>query len=301
MASLTVTHSTEYVYHNPVGLLRHRLMIRPHDSHDLRLHTATLVVEPEPASIRWAHDVFGNSVCVLDWDADMRTTLLRIVSTLALTHYPSGAAGPHATLDPGAEAFPFSYTAAEIPDLSRLTERQFPDPDGLVDEWARAFATGAASPSTLGILEAMTKAIQQNLIYAAREAEGTQTPAETLALGSGTCRDFALLMMEAARALGLAARFVTGYLYDAGAQAVRGGGATHAWCAVYLPGAGWVEYDPTNGLLAGDNLVRVSVARAPSQALPVAGGFVGDPTDPKGLSVDVTVEVTQDEVALRAA
>ena len=301
MHRLNITHTTEYAYHNPVGLLRHRLMIRPHDSHDLRLHTATLAVEPEPASIRWAHDVFGNSVCVLDWAPETRTKLLRIVSALELTHYPSGNAAPHATLDPGSETFPFSYAADEIPDLSRLTERQFPDPDGLVDDWARGFVAGADSPSTLGILEAMTQAIQQNLTYAARDAEGTQTPAKTLTLGSGTCRDFALLMMEAARALGLAARFITGYLYDSGELAVRGGGTTHAWCAVYLPGAGWVEYDPTNGLLAGDHLVRVGVARSPSQALPVAGGYVGDPADPKGLSVDVTVEVTQDEVALQAA
>ena len=293
MPNLNVTRTSEYAYHNPAGLLRHRLMIRPHDSHDLWLHAATIAVEPESQSIRWAHDVLGNSVSVLDWASETRTTLLHIVSALMVTHNPSGSAARLTTRDSGAETFPFSYAAERIPDLGPLTERQFPDPDGLVDGWARGFVTGAASPLTLGILEAMTQAIQQNLRYPARDAEGTQTPADTLTLDSGTCRDFALLMMEAAGSLGFAARFVTGYLYDCG--------ATLACCTVYLPGAGRVEYGRPNRVHVGVNFIRVEAARAPSQALPAAAGYLGNRADPKGLSVDVTVEVTQDEAALQAA
>ncbi len=135
----------------------------------------------------------------------------------------------------------------------------------------------------------MTPAIEAEFGYGARHEEGTQTPAQTLALGTGTCRDFAVLMMEALRGLGLAARFVTGYLYDEACGTTRGGGAMHAWCSVYLPGAGWVEYEPTNGLVAGSNLVRVGVTRASGQALPSSGGFVGAATDPIGLHVDVSV------------
>jgi transglutaminase-like putative cysteine protease len=293
MPRLQITHTTEYTYQRPVGLLRHRLLVRPQDSHDLRLHGATLVVDPPASATIWAHDVFGNSLCLLDWPEDLRTDHLRIVSELELTHYPSGVGVPAATLDPMAERYPFSYPAAEIPDVSRMAERQYPDPTGMVDRWARRFVTGEgdAPARTLEILAAMTHAVKAEFTYEAREAEGTQLPSETLSLARGTCRDFALLMMEAARSLGFAARFVTGYLYDAEATGQQGGGATHAWCAIYLPGAGWVEYDPTNGLLAGANLVRIGVCRTPEQALPVSGGFVGDATDPLGLRVSVDVQL----------
>ena len=295
MPRLQITHRTEYAYQRPVGLLRHRLLLRPQDSHDLRLHAATLTVDPPPSATVWAHDVFGNSICLLDWPEDLRTEHLTILSALELTHYPSGLGVPATTLDPAAETFPFSYPAAEIPDVSRLTERQYPDPAGQVDRWARRFVTSAgdAPLRTLDVLSAMTRAVKTEFTYQAREAEGTQLPAETIQLQSGTCRDFALLMMEAARSLGFAARFVTGYLYDADADpeapGQQGAGATHAWCAIYLPGAGWVEYDPTNGLLAGANLVRVGVSRTPAQALPVSGGFVGDAEDPLALRVAVEV------------
>ena len=295
MPRLQITHRTEYAYQRPVGLLRHRLLLRPQDSHDLRLHAATLTVDPPPKDRVWAHDVFGNSICLLDWPGDLQTEHLTIVSELELTHYPSGLGVPATSLDPAAETYPFSYPAAEIPDVSRLTERQYPDPGGSVDRWARRFVTpeGDAPIRTLEVLSAMTRAVKAEFTYRAREAEGTQLPAETLRLQSGTCRDFALLMMEAARSLGFAARFVTGYLYDADpdpdAAGQQGAGATPAWCAIYLPGAGWVEYDPTNGLLAGDNLVRVGVSRAPEQALPVSGGFVGDAQDALALRVGVEV------------
>jgi transglutaminase-like putative cysteine protease len=307
MPRLQITHRTDYAYQRPVGLMRHRLLVRPQDSHDLRLHAATLTVDPAPSATVWSHDVFGNSICLLDWPEDLETAHLSIVSELDLTHYPSGLRVPATTLDPGAETFPFSYPAAEIPDVSRLTERQYPDPDGAVDRWARRFVTpeGDAPIHTLDVLSAMTRAVKREFTYQAREAEGTQLPAETLRLRTGTCRDFALLMMEAARGLGFAARFVTGYLYDADAEpettGQQGAGATHAWCAIYLPGAGWVEYDPTNGLLAGANLVRVGVSRTPEQALPVSGGFIGDAEDTLSLRVGVTVVLRSEGPLAEAA
>ena len=171
-----------------------------------------------------------------------------------LTHHPDGQPLPKYGLDTVAKRFPFSYAQNEIPDLARLTERQMPDPDRKVDMWARRIVAGAGSTNTLDVLEVMTRAIQQDFRYGARHEEGTQTAAQTIELGTGTCRDFAVLMMEALRSFGLATRFVTGYLYDDTSGTTRGGGSTHAWCGVYLPGAGWVEYDPTNGLIAGANL-----------------------------------------------
>lgn len=287
MPDVQIKHSTEYAYQRPVALLPHRLMLRPQDSHDLRLHDATLLVDPAPSSTRWAHDVFGNSICHVEWPEDLQTQSLRIVSDLTVTHYPAGATLRREALDPLAEAYPFSYAAEEIPDLSRLTERQVPDPDRLVDAWARRFVTRDGPVHTLVLLEEMTGAIKAEFIYVGRDAEGTQSPAETLSRGTGTCRDFALLMMEAVRSLGLAARFITGYLYEEADGPNQGAGATHAWCGVYLPGAGWVDYDPTNGIIAGSNLIRVGVTRSPAQALHIAGGFLGDPSDPLPLLVEV--------------
>ena len=289
MARISIVHSTEYAYRNPVGLTRHRLMLRPDDSHDLRLHHVALDVDPKPSLVHWAHDAFDNSICFLEWPESLRTDRLSIISTLDLTHHPDGPPAPAYSLEPGAEVFPFAYPSEEIPDLANLVKRQEPDPDGSVETWARRFVGDKAQVRTLAVLEAMTHAIKAEFRYEARHEEGTQTAAKTIALGSGTCRDFAVLMMEALRSFGVATRFVTGYLYDDTSGTTRGGGSTHAWCSVYLPGAGWIEYDPTNGLVAGANLIRVGVARSAAQALPISGGYVGAPDDSIGLKVDVAV------------
>jgi transglutaminase-like putative cysteine protease len=295
MPRVRITHTTEYQYAREVRFTTHRLMLRPHDSHDLRVLSATLGVTPAPAVTRWAHDVFGNSVCMLDWDAVAAAKVLEIASTLDVEHFPASTDLPQASLDPVAETFPFTYAAEEFPDLARLLERHHADPERRVDAWARRFLRRGAPTPTMTMLESMTQAIKADFSYAARDAEGTNPPLATLESRSGACRDFALLMMEACRSLGLAARFVSGYLYDEklvdSAEPVVGGGATHAWCAIYLPGAGWVEFDPTNGLVAGRNLIRVCVARTPDQAVPVAGGFLGGSGDFVGMNVDVQVAV----------
>ena len=290
MTHVRITHATEYTYNQPVRPTTHRLMLRPRDSHDLRLRNATLAVTPPPARTRWAHDVFGNSVCYLDWDRAM-TRVIRIVSTLDLDHYHSSRDLP---IDPAAETYPFSYSTEEAPDLARLLERQYADPDRVVEGWARSILNPHGPTRTLDMLVAMTRAIREGFSYLARDAEGTNPPLRTLATRSGACRDFALLMMEACRSLGIAARFVSGYLYDEareGTPQVVGGGATHAWCAAYLPGAGWVEFDPTNGLVAGRNLVRVCAARTPEQAKPVSGAYIGEAGDFDRLHVSVDVQV----------
>lgn len=128
------------------------------------------------------------------------------------------------------------------------------------------------------MLDALGSAVHRAFRYRRRVARGVQSPAETIATASGSCRDFALLFMEAARILGFAARFVTGYLYDANAdpagdETVRGGGSTHAWADVFVSGAGWVEFDPTNRIAAGHNLIRVATTRSPARAVPVSGTY----------------------------
>ncbi len=299
MHDVTVCHRTSYYYQRPVRLQQHRLMLRPRDSHDLRLAHASLAITPRPLATRWAHDVFGNSVCLLEWERAQTTDSLEIVSNLRLHHFPAGSGSPRATLDAKAEALPFDYRPIELPDLAALRETN--DPDDVVGTWARRFLSATGRTPTLALLETITRSIHAEFRYEARDEEGTQSPAETLARGAGACRDFALLMIEAARALGLAARFVSGYLYRPDGQALRGGGATHAWCSVYLPGAGWLEYDPTNGSAAGDNMIRVAVTRMPEQAVPVGGDFIGSTTDFLAMEVDVQVALTPEDAVPSAS
>ena len=289
MKLLTVRHATTYRYAAPVTFGPHRLMLRPRDSHDLRLVEASLVISP-PGKLRWMHDVFGNSVALVDFEGPAAE--LSIVSTLAIERY--ALARPDFPISPEAQSYPFMHSPDDRADLGRLRDRHYPDPRGEVGDWARQFIIETPT-NTFNLLATMNAAIRGSFAYRAREEEGTQTPVETLSRKSGTCRDYALLFIEAARSLGFGARFVSGYLYDPaldGGEAMQGAGATHAWAEVYLPGAGWVEFDPTNGLVAGENLIRVAVTRDPAQAVPIGGTFAGDAAY-LGMEVEVTVHAEQ--------
>jgi transglutaminase-like putative cysteine protease len=292
MLLLSVRHATTYRYARPVKLGEHRLMLRPRDSHDLRLVGAELTLSP-PGTSRWMHDVFGNSVALINFAQP--TAELSIVSTLSLERY--GRARQDFPLDPDAQTYPFVYSASDRTDLGRLLEEHYPDRQDIVGAWARRFVTSKPI-STIELLARMNGAVRDEFEYVSRDAEGTQTPLETLENKAGSCRDLALLFIEAVRALGFGARFVSGYLYDPtldsgrdASGAIQGAGATHAWADVYLPGAGWVEYDPTNASVAAENLIRVAVTRDPSQAVPVGGTFDGGPGDFLGLEVQVSVTI----------
>jgi transglutaminase-like putative cysteine protease len=290
MKLLTVRHATTYRYAQPVTFGPHRLMLRPRDSHDLRLVSAELTLSP-PGIMRWIHDVFGNSVALVDFS--QAAAELSITSTLVLERY--ALARPQFPIDPAAELYPFVYSSDDRTDLGRLLERHYPDPHGTVDEWAKQFAPMRPS-GTLNVLASMNKAIHDGFTYLTRNEEGTQSPTESIQSTRGTCRDFALLFIEGARSLGFGARFVSGYLYDPaldGGDAAQGAGATHAWAEVYLPGAGWVEYDPTNGAIAGENLIRVAVTRDAAQAVPIGGTFNGDASHYLGMQVEVAVSAEQ--------
>ncbi len=287
MRRLKVSHVTTYDYANPVSFGDHRMMFRPRDSHDLTIISTYLGIEPEPTAVRWMHDLYGNSVAVASFDFE--ATQLRFESEIVLQHFESSE--PDCPIESYARSYPFRYASDEIPDLSRAIELQYPDPLHAVDEWAKSFLLADGQTDTWELLGAITKAIPRGFTYVARDAEGIQSPAETLASGMGSCRDFAVLMMEAVRALGFAARFVTGYLYvpvKDGSGNV-GGGATHAWTQVYLPGAGWVEFDPTNGIIGNRDLIRVAVARDPNHAVPLQGTWTGLPGDYLGMQVKVEV------------
>jgi transglutaminase-like putative cysteine protease len=287
---LTVRHATVYRYSEPVQLGEHRAMFRPRESHDLRLVATHLVIEPKPAKLHWVHDIFDNSVAVATFAGS--TTELSFESAVTLEH--TQLARPHYRLETDARTFPLTYSNEERADLVRSMERRYPSPD--VDRWAAGFVSAVGIQHTMALLEAMTAAINENFEYQGRIARGVQTPSETLQRGFGTCRDFAQLMIEAVRSLGFAARFVSGYIFvpGAGPELVVGGGATHAWLQVYLPGAGWVDFDPTNKIIGNRNLIRVAMAWDHAQVLPLWGTYTGRQS--AFLGMDVTVSVLDETV-----
>lgn len=287
MITLDVSHTTIYRYANPVEFLSHRLICRPRGSHELRLLDTGIAVTP-PAQIRWHHDVFGNSVATLTFDQP--ANLLTVTSSFRAEHYPRDSQG--LTLDEYAQSLPFAYTEPDCIDLAPYLQRHYEDPDGAVASWMQGFIE-ANKGVTLDTLHAVVQTIQRDFVYQRRDEQGTLAPTLTLARQAGACRDYALLMMEALRSIGLATRFVSGYLYDetAGKDSgeLLGGGETHAWCDVYLPGEGWVAYDPTNALVAGRNLIPIAFARDPSQVPPLSGDFAGLKDDFLDMEVNVTI------------
>lgn len=285
MTIYRVRHVTEYSYRRDVGFGQHQILYRPRDSYDQRLLHEELLVTPEPARVHWLHDVFGNCVALVDFKAQAARLRFETLIRVDHIHHPK----PEFEVEAAALNYPFRYPEDEQADLASTVRPHYPDAE--VDRFARRFVKPGRGTPTGMLLMTLCFAIHEGFRYRRRHERGTQTPAETLARRSGTCRDFALLMMEAVRSLGFAARFVSGYVYvpDRDGSLTRGGGSTHAWCQVYLPGAGWVEFDPTNGIVGSRDLIRVAVARDPSQAVPLSGTFVGAGEDYAGLEVQVNV------------
>ena len=286
MPLVNLSHVTTYSYSQPASFGEHRLMVRPRESYDQHLLTSDLKIDPEPSDLRWLQDVFGNAVAIATFDK--RHDHLRIESTAQLLHHPSDLEDVH--IEEYARSYPFTYSSEEMPDLLRSIERQHLDPQRHIDSWARRFVGGSNWTGTLAMLTDITNAIRREFTYLPRHQKGTQTPLETLERGTGTCRDYAMLMIEAVRALGFAARFVSGYVYNPShRRRVVGGGNTHAWVRVYLPGSGWVEFDPTNGIIGTRGLIRVAVARDIYQAVPISGTWTGFPGSYLGMQVAVDI------------
>lgn len=289
MALLTVRHLTVYSYSEPVKLGEHRMMFRPRESHDLRLLTTSLEIIPRPAHLRWLHDAFDNSVAISTFEGS--TSTVSFESRITLEHFETTL--PEYPIEEYARTYPFAYSCEDFPNLSRALTHHFESED--VGKWALQFLDPAIATSTIKLLRAMTRGIRDEFTYMRRTKKGVQSPDETLKNRRGSCRDFAVLMMEAVRSLGLAARFVSGYIFTpdqplCSEQATLGGGSTHAWMQVFLPGAGWIDFDPTNSIVGNRNLIRVAVAWSPEQVLPLWGTYYGSPES--FLAMDVAVTVT---------
>jgi transglutaminase-like putative cysteine protease len=292
MPLLNVRHTTVYRYSEPVGLGEHRMLFRPRESHDLKLVKARLDITPTPTRLRWLHDVFDNSIAVATFDGS--TSELCFDSIVTLEHVETML--PDYPLEEYAKTYPFTYSDDEVPNLSRGLVHQYPSDN--VSRWVHQFLNPSGATETMSLLRSITLAIREEFVYARRSEKGVQSPSETLQSRRGSCRDFAVLMMEATRCLGLAARFVSGYIFipEREAEGAVGGGSTHAWMQAYLPGAGWVDFDPTNSIVGNRNLIRVAVAWDPKQVLPLWGTFVGSASS--FLGMDVTVTVTKEDSPL---
>src|SRR5579871_4495793 len=286
MAYLTVRHRTVYRYTEPVGLGEHRMMFRPRESHDLRLIRSSLAISPEPEQLRWLHDPFDNSVAIAKFRGTTRE--LRFLSTVTLEHFESTL--PEYPIEESAKTYPFRYSDEDFTNLARGLANHYPSAE--VNSWALQFLDAGSSTETMKILRGMTRGIREQFQYTRRIEKGVQRPEETLRGGRGSCRDFAVLMMEAGRSLGIATRFVSGYIYIPHHSDGVGGGNTHAWMQAYLPGAGWIDFDPTNSIVGNRNLIRVGVAWTPDQVTPLCGTYEGSPE--AFTSMDVAVTVTED-------
>lgn len=288
MSVLTVQHTTVYRYRRPVTFGPHRLMLRPRDGHDLRLLATELEISPASTS-KWVYDVLGNSVTIVSFEQS--ASELRFASRLTIERF--GSRPPRGEVEPSAVRYPFVYSMQDRFDLGRMLEQHYMDPGDRIGTWARGFVRGN-STDTLALLADLNAGIRTQFGYQSREEEGTQTPVETLQRGWGSCRDFAVLLAEAARSLGFGARLVTGYLHappaDRNSAWPELPGTTHAWAEIYVPGPGWLAFDPTNGTMGGDDLIRVAVARDIHQIVPISGSFHGTVDDYLGMEVAVSVQ-----------
>lgn len=285
MIPLKIRHRTTYRYNRPVSLGPHRLMLRPRESREVRLRSMELSISPQ-AQVSWAHDVAGNTVATAIFGGT--TDTLQIESRAEIELH--AAAWPVFDIAASAIGYPFQYGADEWTDLGAMTVPQHPDMAGRLKQWSEAFVFGTRT-DTLALLKDVNSGIAAWISYQERDQEGTQSPAETLDRGWGSCRDMAVLFVEAVRTLGFGARVVSGYLHNPTSDLYgsSGAGATHAWAEVFVPGAGWITFDPTNRSVGGANLIPVAVGRDIRLVMPVAGAFAGSGQDFPTMSVEVSV------------
>src|SRR5690606_6407177 len=244
-------------------------------------------ISPE-ARIDWSHDVAGNAVATARFNTN--TTMLSIRSCARVDlRAPVWPVFPIAA---AAASYPFVYSPDDWTDLGTLAVPQYADDNGRLSNWVERFVM-ARPTDTLSLLKDISNGVTAGISYQSRETEGTQGPLETLDRGWGSCRDFAVLFAEAVRTLGFGTRLVSGYLFNPSGIEIgsNDSGSTHAWVEVFVSGAGWIPFDPTNRSVGSTNLIPVAVARRIQQVAPVTGSFHGRPTDL--LSMDVTVDVRE--------
>ena len=283
MTPIIIKHLTHYRYSSPVILGQHQLLLRPRAGHDIRLSGSSLEIVPTPIKVTWARDVASNSLARVYFGPEPTRELL-IRSELEVEHYDTQPLD--FLVEDRAVNFPYLFTPQERIAFAAHMIPCFLDDQAAVASWVEGFWQPGQLIETFALLDQMNRAIAATFTYAAREEAGVQRPSVTLKTRTGSCRDFATLMMEACRYLGLPARFVSGYASTEDIPAAEG--ATHAWAEVFLPGAGWKGFDSTGGVLTGPNHIAVAVGRDPESLPPVAGSFASDTPD---VTSELIVEV----------
>ncbi len=282
MRRLRIQHLTEYLFPTQVTLNPHRLLLRPREGHDVRIESSKLTITPAH-NIKWQRDVFDNSLAVVSFQE--RSDKLIIDSEVVIQHYEQ--APFDFLLEEYAVNYPFDYALGEQVDLAAFQQPGFSGEQRIIKDWLQQL--GLTGMETFALLVKLNQAISNQLHYQTRDEAGVQSPAQTLAQRSGTCRDYATLFIEACRSLGLASRFVSGYLHAPSTEA--GNATTHAWAEIYLPGTGWKGFDPTAGEVTGNNHIAVAVARDPETVPPVSGSFIGPDAATPTMRVNVQVNL----------
>jgi transglutaminase-like putative cysteine protease len=267
-----IEHGTVYTYRKPVSFGRHRLVLRPRESHDLFVESMSLTITPAHESV-WARDVFNNSILIVDFiePADR----LEVQSTVVLQRtLPFPRKEPW---EPWRIPLPVVYDAPELPVVFAYQTLAYPADAFAIREWLQQHPDINTATDAETMLNLLNATIHRVIRYQRREAKGVQSPSQTIQLAQGSCRDMATLMMEAARTMGLAARFVSGYLDCPAAEAGRA--AMHAWTEVYLPVLGWRGFDPTIAEETSLKHIPVGVSYHPRGVMPISGMFTGTAGD----------------------
>ncbi len=278
-----IVHRTIYTYSGPVQLGTHVLRLRPREGHDLRIESSGITIQPE-ASLRWHRDVENNSVAMANFAAPAQRLLIE--SSLIIQQYDKEPLD--FLVEDYAVSYPFAYHPEDRPVLDAYLLVGSASQAGTLAQWTSTVWQPGETIESYALLQRLNLTIHGLVSYRQREEPGVQSPDETLVSVSGSCRDLAFLFMEAAKLLGFAARFVSGYSYTSHAEGDAG--STHAWAEVFLPGAGWKGFDPTRGEIVAENHIPVAVSRLPHSVPPIAGSFTGDSQQ---LSMDVAVSVTK--------
>lgn len=285
MTPLLINHTTHYRYSSPVSLGNHRLLLRPRSGYDLHIVTSELTLTPEPLKLTWSRDVYGNSVAVVQFGA-VTTTELIVSSEIHVEHFDDLPLD--FIVEEHALNYPYLLSPNERIELGPYLIPSYLNDQTAVAKWVKDFWTPGRSIETYGLLDQMNRSIASTFKYQAREEAGVQRPEETLRIRSGSCRDFAALLIDACRCLGIPARFVSGYANTEAIPAAMG--ATHAWTEIYLPGAGWKGFDSTGGVITGTKHIAVAVGRDPESLPPISGSYrSADPQVTSTLTVNVSV------------
>ena len=284
-------HVTHYKYDRPIDLGPQTIRLRPAPHTRTPVLSYSLKVTPANHFVNWQQDPQGNWLARYVFPEKTTELKFEVDFTAQMT-----VVNPFDFfVEPYADSFPFEYSKDLKTELAPYLETI--KPDRLFAKFLDAIPPEA--PNTVNFLVDLNRELQKHVRYIIRMEPGVQTPEETLSSAAGSCRDSAWLLIQTFRHLGLAARFVSGYIYSGSPKAQhKGGGHTHAWTRVYLPDCGWTDFDPTNGIVGNADLIRTACVVDPVQATPLYGSWSGLKRDFLGMDVDVMIQVEASGVEL---